>query len=338
MAEQPHDNAITPHNPEPSGSCIPVAASSKTESFNSDSCAICLENISERAQALPCRHYQFDFPCLGTWLQQSRFCPLCKAEVRAIRYNIGHKRGSQIFYLPEPEPTSTGRHSGRAATRYRRPRRGELSARGGRHPSSGSAAIVGSEDRALDFRRHIYRHKLYSLRVGTNRISRYRELTPDSFVKDERLTSRARMWIRRELQVFDFLNKDSAGATSSSRAAADRRASNADFLLEYIVSILKSIDLKGSTGQAKELLKDFIGRDNAGLFLHELEAWLRSPYEHLKDWDRAVQYSIPAIVQAIMNDSGDPCGRDEICSRRDERSATVPPWFSDRFVLRDGNG
>ena len=51
------------------------------------------------------------------------------------------------------------------------------------------------------------------------------------------------------------------------------------------------MNLKGSGGQAEELLKDFIGRDEARLFLHELGAWLRSPYVTLEDWDRNVQYS-----------------------------------------------
>jgi hypothetical protein len=50
------------------------------------------------------------------------------------------------------------------------------------------------------------------------------------------------------------------------------------------------VDIKGSAGQAEELLRDFLGRDNARLFLHELLAWLRSPYASLEDWDRHVQY------------------------------------------------
>ena len=40
------------------------------------------------------------------------------------------------------------------------------------------------------------------------------------------------------------------------------------------------------------MLQDFLGRDNTRLFLHELKAWLRSPYT-LEDWDRHVQYDTP---------------------------------------------
>lgn len=86
--------------------------------------------------------------------------------------------------------------------------------------------------------------------------------------------------------MFEFLQSDSLEAEG-----VTRRANNAEFLLEYIVAILKTVDIKGSGGQAEEMLQEFIGRDDTRLFLHELRAWLRSPYTSLEDWDRHVQYS-----------------------------------------------
>jgi len=68
---------------------------------------------------------------------------------------------------------------------------------------------------------------------------------------------------------------------------------NAEFLLLYIISILKTVDIKGSSGKAQELLSSYLGEENARLFLHELEAWLRSPYINLQDWDAHVQYTTP---------------------------------------------
>lgn len=117
-------------------------------------------------------------------------------------------------------------------------------------------------------------------------MSRFRDLTPGPFSRDEELISRARKWIRRELQVFEFLNPDEGPAEGISS-----RTNNAEFLLEYIVAILKSVDIKGSGGQAEDMLQEFLGRENTNLFLHELRAWLRSPYTSLDDWDRHVQYS-----------------------------------------------
>lgn len=85
--------------------------------------------------------------------------------------------------------------------------------------------------------------------------------------------------------VFDFLNADEEQAIG-----VMKKANNAEFLMEYIIAILKTIDIKGAGGQAEDMLQEFLGRDNTRLFLHELRAWLRSPYKSLEDWDRHVQY------------------------------------------------
>ena len=55
------------------------------------------------------------------------------------------------------------------------------------------------------------------------------------------------------------------------------------------------------------MLQEFLGRDNARLFLHELGAWLRSPYTKLEDWDRHVQYR--EALPTHFDESGRGCGR-----------------------------
>jgi hypothetical protein len=100
------------------------------------------------------------------------------------------------------------------------------------------------------------------------------------------LQSKARKWIRRELRVFPFLDP----VAPSTETGCSRGAANAEFLLEYVVAILKTLELKDSNGRAENLLAEFLGRENARLFLHELESWMRSPYEELGDWDRVMQY------------------------------------------------
>lgn len=102
-------------------------------------------------------------------------------------------------------------------------------------------------------------------------------------MRDQELISRARRWLRRELNAFDFLNPDDGIEKDT-----PRKANNAEFLLEYIVAILKTVEIQG--GQAEDMLQEFLGRQNTRLFLHELKAWLRSPYTSLEDWDRHVQY------------------------------------------------
>jgi hypothetical protein len=132
----------------------------------------------------------------------------------------------------------------------------------------------------------VYQKKLFSLHVGSNPFSGYRDISPQMIAASLELQSKARTWIRRELRVFSFLHADTAGPSSD----AATTSSNAEFLLSYIVSILKMVDIKASNGHFENLLTEFLGRANSRLFLHELEAWLRSPYSKVEEWDQEVQY------------------------------------------------
>lgn len=239
-------------------------------------CVICLERIADEVILIPCRHDQFHFICVGTWLQHNKICPLCKAEVKSVNYR---EKGVLVSYnLPETvQKSSSLHHAARLPNRRRGVRR-----RLENEPSQPEEL----QEPALAFRRQVYHDRLFSMYVGNNKYSGYRNLTPQLIRGDQGLVLKAKKWIRRELRAFDFLNPG-----SSSFGRVDRRATNAEYLLEYILAILKSIDLKGSAGQAQELLSDYLGRENACLFLHELEAWLRSPYDTLKDWDDSMQYA-----------------------------------------------
>ena len=255
-----------------------------------DGCVICLDSISEQAVTLPCKHCSFDFLCLVSWLEERSVCPLCQTEVRAINYGWSSSYGCKTYRLPRSARRA-------AATEPRGPERSRTVSNGGRprHPnqrlrSHARPLPIPKSGAPLLNRRRIYARGLYSLHVGTNRLSRYQDLNPQLFQRDEQLVRRARNWIRRELQVFDFLNND-----SEVEEGISRRTNNAEFLLEYIVAILKTVDLKGSSGQAEEMLQEFLGRNNTRLFLHELKAWLRSPYASLEQWDRHVQYADTAV-------------------------------------------
>ncbi|KAH1435337.1 hypothetical protein KXX32_008854 [Aspergillus fumigatus] len=242
-------------------------------------CVICLEAITEPAVTVPCAHANFDFLCIVSWLEQRRNC---KSDVHTVKYELENPQGPKLYKLPADPPSaanapdSTSQHRG-------------LLSRGPRHRRQPAESPRPREpDDPIIRRQYVYRHQLYSLRVGSNRLSQYRELSPESFNRDEELVSRARKWIRRELRVFAFLNPEGEAGPGPSRVARpgqqrleSRRGSNAEFLLEYVIAILRTVDIKGSAGQAEELLRDFLGRDNARLFLHELQAWLRILLEAL---------------------------------------------------------
>ena len=157
----------------------------------------------------------------------------------------------------------------------------------------------GQPDPHFARRKHVYRDKLYSRHVGSNPISRFQDPTPSNFNSNPELVSRARTWIRRELRVFDELLADNIGFEASFPCLPDTdppipaymgTIGSQEALILHISSILKTVDIRGSRGLAEELLGEYIGLENARLFLHELHSWLRSPYSHLEEWDRHVQY------------------------------------------------
>jgi hypothetical protein len=255
-----------------------------TKDESGDTCVICLSAITERAITSPCNHYTFDFVCLVSWLQQRPTCPLCKylpssrlvlgcslepgkANVTAVQYDWRSPTDFKSYVVRQ------GHGLGNAPL-SRRPR------------GSRRAYSPPIEDAALQRRRQVYQRKLYSLHVGSNHFSGYQDLTPQIIATSSELQSRARTWIRRELRVFTFLYSDVPDPSTT----ATTTSSNAEFLLSYIVSIIQMVDMKASNGHAENLLTEFLGRENSRLFLHELQAWLRSPYMRLQEWDREVQY------------------------------------------------
>lgn len=254
------------------------AQESTSPQRESDLCVICLESISERATASPCKHESFDFLCLLSWLRERSSCPLCKSIVRSVQYRSHLSEDLKVYKVPNVKTVSNTSLSAQAVTRGRPQHASWRSPSPPRPPTSHNSALIQRKD--------VYRHNLYSSHVGSNRISKYKDLTPQIIARDEALLSRARKWIRRELKVFEFLNADRA-----QEASVTKRANNAEFLTEYIVAILKTVDIKGAGGQAEDILEEFLGRDNTRLFLHELRSWLRSPYDSLEDWDRHVQYN-----------------------------------------------
>ncbi|KAL1843578.1 hypothetical protein VTJ49DRAFT_861 [Mycothermus thermophilus] len=306
-----------------------------------DRCAICLEPLSSSSpcEMRPCHHSQFHYSCLKTWLERNPVCPLCKTNVEEVRHT--NPQGDATFFLPAPR-SDRGERGGPPAlppsvTRglgivpgwaiYWSQRQRVIARQPSRRPEAGDAFDPRNpanrvwrqesevwrpsqpEVRAVLRRRHIYRCHLFSLHVGSNPISGYRELpSPAEFSSNPALITRARLWIQRELRVFSFfcdLNLDdrTAGDITAMphrlllpRAGEQqmelryRRAHDAWNFLEYVIEMLKTIHLQDPAGRAEARLVDYLGPDHTRLFLHELRSWLRSPARSLEEWDQEVQY------------------------------------------------
>lgn len=310
----------TSHEDESAAMSEPEKSPKAPTQAGPDECIICHDTITVSCHIQPCAHRHFDFLCVATWLFENPACPICRTPAQrlvrdATGESISNFRSSDpTLQIRSSSPSSSTRPSRRqqlprqswpASVRRPRPRHRNLSRESAHGFSSASnSGSSNTSDSAIRQREEVYLHNRYSMHVGTNRASHYREITPQSF-QDEQLVSRARMFMRRELRVFSFLRPESNAGPDD--AAGHRRLQNAEFLLEYIIAILKTVDMMGSAGQAEDMLSDFLGRDNTKLFLHELRAWLRSPYTRLEDWDRAVQYE------------GDPRLKAQRSSRDDRR-------------------
>jgi Ring finger domain len=274
-------------------------------------CVICLDRISDSATTLPCRHDHFHFACLGTWLQHQQRCPLCKEQVRSVRFKESGE-GSKLFNLPQVEAVLPRQSLSSLRHGHDSPRGRFSGLRQRRSPQSLASKRHNKEDPALTRHHHVYAYDLYSLHVGSNRHSRYLpsgSITPDLFSHSNQHLSRAKAFTRRELKVFEFLDPSPPTLASRNNNDAEaqrplRRATNREFLLEYIVAILQAIPLKGSEGQAEKFFADYLGTGHARLFLHELESWLRSPFERLEQWDAAVQYR-DAFVERVGDYDGE---------------------------------
>lgn len=236
-------------------------APNRLKQSKQDPCIICLEPITERAVAVPCNHLAFDFICLLSWIQEIPKCPLCKTDVTEVQYEFQGPNDFKTYRVPTQQSLKRNTN---ATTR--------------RNDRAANAPLV-QIDPSLRTRRQVYRESLYSLHIGSNRHSGYQEITPASFSSSLDLQSRCRAFLRRELQVFAFLDQ-----------GPSPRGGSRAYLIEYIVAILKTNDPKDANGHAVDLVADFLGRENAALLLHELMAWLRSPYARLGEWDAQVQY------------------------------------------------
>ncbi|KAK5107160.1 hypothetical protein LTR62_001685 [Meristemomyces frigidus] len=250
----------------PTNTDAPTGSHSTTNTAKLDTCTICLQIISERAVAVPCNHLSFDFLCLVSWLQEQATCPLCKAAVTKVQYDWRAPKDYKTYQVPVKKTEK------------------RTAVRAGHRPTERSGSRTGREgtipsDPAVRFRQRVYQQRTYAKHIGSNHVSQYRDFTPLSFTKSPDLQSRARAFLRRELQVFSFLD-----------GILERRGGTRDYLIEYIVAVLKSHEMKAANAHAEGLVAEFLGETNAKQLLHELEAWLRSPYERLEQWDRCVQY------------------------------------------------
>ncbi|KAF2155317.1 hypothetical protein K461DRAFT_292187 [Myriangium duriaei CBS 260.36] len=234
------------------------------EDFHHDTCVICLSPLTQRAILYPCNHLTFDTPCILSWLSHRPSCPLCTLPVQRVEYDWRSPRDFKTYHIPPP-PKPSPPFPAPTPGRVRLPR--------SRRQRFAPAPVQADTDAALDRRRLVHRRGLYSLHRAPARATT--PLTPAAFRASPTLQRKARLFLRRELRVFSFLST----------------TGRLEFVLEYIVGIMRRLELKGADGAVENLLSEVLGREGARLVVHEMGAWMESAFERLEDWDRVVQYA-----------------------------------------------
>ncbi|KAJ6264659.1 hypothetical protein Dda_0808 [Drechslerella dactyloides] len=264
IATAPHRTPTLSHDVDDTAAPYDISTrdTSTPATGNLETCCICLAAVTSatRAVATPCLHACFDFSCLATWLEGAqRSCPVCKREVESVKYGFDTEgTGFQKYRINSSPASSATKTRRRPRPRFDKP----------------------ADD--IPRRRFIYKHRLRSLHIGANRKSRFATYTPRTLRTDSELASKARAFVRRELEVFDWT------------------ADNREWLVEYVMAVVKSVALRDAEGRAEELLAEFLGREFAGVFVHELHAFLRSPFSRVRDYDAWAQYAVEVPVAGAV--------------------------------------
>ncbi|KJZ77111.1 hypothetical protein HIM_03432 [Hirsutella minnesotensis 3608] len=272
-----------------------------------EECVICLDGLTERCEALPCGHSNFHLDCVASWLLQTlrHPCPICRRVVDCVVY------GQEIIWYHHPAAPSTTTLPPHAPQRTlaQAPsnRNPHLIAARGRRRRRVQRPRPRDEPAGLETRRQVYRLRQYSMHVGSNPRSRYRELTRDDFVGSADLQRRARLFLRRELQVFGWLavaevDGPDPARTSTPPAQRPRPTVTLERMVNHIVMLLHHAGIRSSDGLIENDLTRHLGRENANQLLHELNSFLRSPFATLEEWDRHVQYHHPSRPQIAIVD------------------------------------
>jgi len=79
---------------------------------------------------------------------------------------------------------------------------------------------------------------------------------------------------------------------------------NREWLVDYILAIVKTINLRSAEGAAEDLIAEFLGKEFASVFVHELHAYLRSPFMRIRDYDGWAQYEMDIPSEIAEADVG----------------------------------
>ncbi|KZT35966.1 hypothetical protein SISSUDRAFT_1008095 [Sistotremastrum suecicum HHB10207 ss-3] len=193
-----------------------------------ENCIICLQPITDNVVLPACGHRGCCFQCMLLWIatsstvasghgKSSRRCPLCNTPIgNHIIHGIRGQYDFERHWLAPPSSptarpsTSNETHADNASVRT-----GQIGPRRGITRVDRRQQVVDELERAIERRRHIYRHGMFVKHIASNRHTQYKPtLTPSRFAASPDLISRATKFIRRELRVWNGLDVEVSSLVS----------------------------------------------------------------------------------------------------------------------------
>ncbi|XP_038048527.1 E3 ubiquitin-protein ligase Topors-like [Patiria miniata] len=268
---------VTPEHLLPSNADAEGGSSSRSNSPDGN-CPICLGKVNNKAFTDACFH-TFCFVCLLEWSKVRPTCPLCKTTFKSIIHNVVSNDVYDQYHL---KPTDTGSFGTdgqgrrfRYSTTLTEEHRVQLTWRRNRalERRYRRAHQVHLEAAAVERRRMIYRAGLWVRHMGSNRFTRFRDISPEFFSENPATTHRLVPWLRRELGIL-FTGED-----------------HVTFMTQYILSLIPNVHMQ--TEEFHEHLRPFLYGQTEH-FIHEFVSFARSPYD-MNTYDQIAQYDLAAV-------------------------------------------
>ncbi|KAJ8061499.1 hypothetical protein OCU04_009314 [Sclerotinia nivalis] len=260
------ENPINEENP-----IIEEESSDRESSDEEVECQACHGNIntvSEVAVLHPCNHAFHFAQCIKNRFRKNPKCPVCGTEAVKLR-RMSSREGS-FYDLLAPEVKK------QAANEFLTSNLLSLSSKG--HFCNG--LFFPAE--MLAVRRYIYSKRLFCESIATSQYSVFSKIASRNFKNDPRAEHQIRLWIRREVQVLAYSDRN--------RHHLLTRTPNEIVNFEFCVVTLLQMKKKERKATLRGL-ELFLGT-YTNVFLHELGAFLMSRYQTLEEWDRNLKYPL----------------------------------------------
>ncbi|KAJ8061500.1 hypothetical protein OCU04_009315 [Sclerotinia nivalis] len=259
-----------------------LAPVSEKCSGKDEDCKICDQSVSWKAKLQPCGHEIFHYCCIEKWLETgSRTCPLCRGEITSVRHNF----------------SEDGKHS-----KYKNLLELEFH---GLLLAQEVHAVLRIPQQRMRRRLDVHLTKSFSLPIIS---FGQRKVTPQDIANSSDMEARVRLFAEHEIQVF-YLKCVCPGCQVSPLPAhivsVNRLEEFRSFVLDRVVDLLKRYDLRDKAVEIEQATEEYLN-EHARLFLHELRAWIESPFETLDQWHRNAKYPDESSLTPILDDDSAP--------------------------------